>query len=74
MWLLKRTLVGLAFFIAGLIAYILCSMFVNLPSIGGSYDIRGLVHIGPMLWLALVGSIVVCCVIFKFLPAHLKRK
>ena len=74
MWVIKGTLFGLVILIAGLIAYVLYSVFTwasPLPS-NAQVDIRVFIS-WPVVWLALVGSVVVCCVIFKFLPGFLRR-
>jgi len=77
MWVVKGTLTGVLFFITGFIAYVLSVAFARFPSAGtGNYDIRGFIHEAPasVVWLGFVGSIVVCCAVFKFLPQLLRNK
>lgn len=74
MWIIKGTLFGLAIFIVGLITHVLYSVFTwpgPLPS-NAQVDIRVFIS-WPVVWFALVGSVIVCCVIFKFLPGLLRR-
>lgn len=73
MWIIKGRLFGLAIFIAGLIAYLLYSVFTwsGPLSPNAQVDIRVFIS-WPVVWLAPVGSVVICCVIFKFHPGLLR--
>jgi hypothetical protein len=71
MWILKGTVFGLVVFVAGFIAYVLYSDFTWHGPPDALVDIRAFIN-RCVFWVALIGSIVVCCTIFKYLPALLR--